>query len=259
MGVEINYQTRVIKAAFNFQQKGDSAYKIAVDEGFEGTKEEWLASLKQPALDAADVANQAALNADEAAQNADSAADNADEKATLAQQGADNANNKATIAQTAADSANNSANYATGIGNAVQQIGLDTLAVKNATDQVRTDTLAAKQATETATTNANEAANVANNAKGWQPLLVNEEYTLSGNVRVVQKLSDWVGGTGAKPTTNLGLYLKGDGTYTANKDLAANIKGTKGDTPVIKIYTRDQFGALPTPDANTITFISKEA
>lgn len=164
MGVEINYQTRVIKAAFNFQQKGDSAYKIAVDSGFVGTKEEWLASLKQPAIDAADVANQAALNADEVAQNADSAADNADEKATLAQQGADNANNKATIAQTAADNANNAANYATGIGNAVQQIGLDTIAVKNATDQVRIDTLAAKQAAETATTEADTAISNANDA-----------------------------------------------------------------------------------------------
>lgn len=46
---------------------GESAYEIAVKRGFEGTEEEWIASLKKPAEDAAknvvDIANDAAKNA----------------------------------------------------------------------------------------------------------------------------------------------------------------------------------------------------
>jgi hypothetical protein len=57
--------------------KGDNgfnAYELAVQLGYEGTLEEWIASLKQPALDAAQTANVAAEAADIAAGNANEAA-----------------------------------------------------------------------------------------------------------------------------------------------------------------------------------------
>lgn len=41
---------------------GLSAYEIAVANGFVGTEEEWLTSIKQPALDAAETANNAATD-----------------------------------------------------------------------------------------------------------------------------------------------------------------------------------------------------
>lgn len=41
---------------------GLSAYEIAVAHGFVGTEEEWLTSIKQPALDAAETANNAATD-----------------------------------------------------------------------------------------------------------------------------------------------------------------------------------------------------
>lgn len=146
--------------------KGDSAYEIAVKNGFKGTEEEWLASLKgdpftyedftpeqikelqQPALEAAESANNAATEANKAtkeantaaalaetkAQEAENAASNATqaatlagEKASLAQSGAAAANSaaalaaeKATAAESAASSANNataSANQAAGAAN----------------------------------------------------------------------------------------------------------------------------------------------
>jgi hypothetical protein len=90
----------------------------------------------------------------------------------------------------------------------------------------RADT--ATQEAKTATTNANNAADTANNAKGWSPVLVLETYTLAGVNRSVQKLSDYIGGTGDKPTDNVGLYLKGDGTFGTDRDLASNLKGSDG-------------------------------
>lgn len=42
--------------------KGLDAYEAAVKNGFTGTEEEWLQSLKQPALDAAETANAAVEN-----------------------------------------------------------------------------------------------------------------------------------------------------------------------------------------------------
>jgi hypothetical protein len=85
---------------------GYSAYQIAVQEGFEGSVSEWLASLAAPATEAAgeayaarDAANAAAGAANAAATAATAAADRADEAAA----GVDEAVSEA---QTAADAAN---------------------------------------------------------------------------------------------------------------------------------------------------------
>jgi hypothetical protein len=77
---------------------GDSAYQIAVEHGYEGTEEEWLQSLKQPALDGAAVAV--------------AAAENADQKAELAEQKAGLANDAATLANEKAGYATDQGDYA---------------------------------------------------------------------------------------------------------------------------------------------------
>lgn len=42
----INKKTNVLKSTINYPGAGDSAYQVAVNNGFIGTEEEWLASLK---------------------------------------------------------------------------------------------------------------------------------------------------------------------------------------------------------------------
>lgn len=98
--------------------KGDSAYEIAVKNGFKGTEEEWLASLKgdpftyedftveqieelqRPALEAADSANNATTEANKAASKANTAAALAETKAQEAESAANTAaQTEATIQQ----------------------------------------------------------------------------------------------------------------------------------------------------------------
>ena len=109
--------------------QGRSAYEIAVANGFQGTEEEWLASLKgvkgdqgdpftyedftpeqikelqRPAADATNAANQAAQAASLAAQTATGAAGMATAAAESANQAASNADAAALKADTAAQSA----------------------------------------------------------------------------------------------------------------------------------------------------------
>lgn len=164
--------------------------------------------------------------------------------AEIANAAADNANASADIALNAAD-------YAT----EVTELAIDTIQdAVTATTNANTAAIAATNAA----ISANQAAQTAQNARGWTPLYTDE----ADGERVVSKLYDYVAGTGDKPTDHLGEYLKADGTFTTVKADAANYRGpqgVKGDTPIIKIYTRDQFEQMPVPDANTITFISKEA
>lgn len=136
--VENNNNCHEIIVEVNYQEKGDtgkSAYEFAVEQGFVGTEEEWIESLKQPALDAAqeaidasETANQAAQNADDkanlantAANNADSSAQNADDKAQLANQASIDADNAANRANTAAEDTEEATQDAiTATGNANQ-------------------------------------------------------------------------------------------------------------------------------------------
>lgn len=84
----------------------------------------------------------------------------------------------------------------------------------------------------TATANAITATNNANNAKGWSPYFIFEN---DGAQRIVKKLADWIGGTGTKPTQNVGQYVLDNG-YTPTKSLASNFKGAQGDN-LIAEYT----------------------
>lgn len=72
--------------------EGKSAYILAVEHGFKGTEEEWLESLKKPALDAAAAALDAANKANEVAENLEDSINRANEAASNAEEAADRAN-----------------------------------------------------------------------------------------------------------------------------------------------------------------------
>lgn len=116
---------------------GKSAYQIAVENGYEGSEEEWLKSLKgeafsyedftpeqleeikRPAVEAANSANEAAKQASTGAELANQAASlaaeiakQADSAASSASQSANSATQAATQANAAADAANQAAEKA---------------------------------------------------------------------------------------------------------------------------------------------------
>ncbi len=103
--------------------KGDSSYKVWLDEGHSGTIDDYLAYLQQPALDAAEVANTAAGLADEKALLADNAATLATTKAGLANDAAALANEKATYANEKAIYANEKGGYALTQGDYAKEQG----------------------------------------------------------------------------------------------------------------------------------------
>lgn len=188
-------------------EEGLSAYQVAVNSGFEGTEQEWIASLKQPALDAAETANEAAQNAIDAKEDAITATQNAEEATGLANQSAQDANEKAGLAVTATANAK-----------AATQDAIN--ATENA-NQSAQDASEKAGLAETATTNANNAAEFANSQRGWTPISVDEE----DGLRIIRKVHGYIGGTGDAPVENVGKYFKGDGTFTSNKAEAANYKG----------------------------------
>lgn len=99
-----------IEIIIDYQEKGDtglSAYQIAVKNGFVGTEAEWEESLKQPAIEASQLATTAASNADAKAQAAQTATTNA----VTATTGANNAKDAANTAAAAAQLIVNSAQY----------------------------------------------------------------------------------------------------------------------------------------------------
>lgn len=210
--------------------KGASAYKLWLDAGNVGTMADFLYSLKKESVDAAVLANNAATNANEkaiAAQtaatnanqatqaantatgNANSATTNANDKATLADAKATLADQKATLANTAATNADSKA-----------------AAAQTATTNANTATGAAN----TAATAANNAAGIANAAKGWTPVYA----LVDDGIRTVQKLVDYVGGTGAKPTANINSYVTTTGFSTVIAD-GKDIRGTAGLAGVSRI------------------------
>lgn len=68
---------------------------------------------------------------------------------------------------------------------------------------------------------------------GWQPLLVADTTAVAG--KTLLKLSDWIGGSGTKPTTNVGQWQKADGTYTSVAAEANNIKGDAGSGEIVEV------------------------
>jgi len=79
--------------------------------------------------------------------------------------------------------------------------------------------------------------------KGWTVL---NGLELDGE-RVIQKVIDYTGGEGTKPSDSIGLYYKTDGSLTANKNEAADLRGLGGPEgpigpegpPIAKLYNND--------------------
>ena len=182
---------------------GLSAYEIAVRHGFEGTEEEWLASLKgekgdaftysdftpeqiadlkKPAVDAAkevtkaaETATEAAKAADDAAGSANEAAKSATDAATDAVSAASKANNAAAVATaageaalTAAGNAASAAKTASGTNTQIQTAEQQRASAEQgrvSAEQTRqTEFAQIKQQAETATNAADTAAAAANEA-----------------------------------------------------------------------------------------------
>lgn len=151
-GVEVDLRSDIQAPA-----NGLSAYEIAVLDGFQGTEEEWLASLKQPAVDAAEEADKAAQSATDAAGKADTAAGSANQAAEAATQAADGATEAAAHATEAAGEAGKAASAATEAATLANQAASGANSAKNAANEAAQD---ASQAAETA----NEAAKAADDA-----------------------------------------------------------------------------------------------
>lgn len=134
---------------------GKSAYQIAVENGYEGSEEEWLQSLKgeaftyedftseqleeikRPAVEAANSANEAAKQALAGAELANQAASLAAEKAQQADSAASSASqaaNSATQAATQANAAADAANQAAEIANEASSGMLITEEITDITD-----------------------------------------------------------------------------------------------------------------------------
>lgn len=247
---------------------GDSAYVVAVLNGFIGTEEEWLESLKQPAIDAAEEATRAAENADSKATLANDATTAANTATTAANSAAGSANSAATSANNAATGANtardgaNSA--ATNANNKAALADAATIAANQATTNTNTAITGAntaRDAANLAATNANSKATLAQTAAADADSAATAAGTATGNAitattnannaaaearaqrgwsadtvfeehdgKLIKRLDAWIGGTGAIPTEHVGEYYTDLGGFTSDKDLAVDFKGDLGDS-----------------------------
>lgn len=69
-----------------------------------------------------------------------------------------------------------------------------------------------------------------NGFNGWTTI---HEFESDGAQRQVKKLVDYIGGTGDKPTENIGQYVIDNG-YTTDKSLATNFKGDQNDNLIFE-------------------------
>lgn len=148
--------------------QGWSAYEVAVKHGFVGTEEEWVQSLKQPALDAA----AEALEAKAQVEATEKAVKEAEALRVTAEQGRVNAENTRVSAETTRDTAEQEriANEATRQANEAIRETQEAAREKNTADAitaVNEAKTAAQQATTNATTAANNANTQANRAKEY--------------------------------------------------------------------------------------------
>ena len=196
--IELNGEIGIAKEGL----PGASAYRIAVANGFDGDEVEWLLSLKRPALDAAEIATQAASSANSAAGKALDATSDLDAiKQALADsedireqkeqtrqrnelsrgttftekiQASEQATSAATQAANEANTAAGKAIDATSDLDAIKQALADSEAIREQKEQTRQQNELSRgttftekiQASEQATSAATQAANEANTAAG---------------------------------------------------------------------------------------------
>lgn len=236
--------------------KGDKGDAFTYDDF---TPEE-IEDLKQPAIDAAVIATEAANNAviatDNAIEatadaitatnNAVEATQEATEAANLANTAADNtvqAISDTVAATDAANEATTNANEAT--ENTNEAIEAANIATNNTIEAIN-DAIEATTNANTATGNANTAADAANAAtaaigaaQGWETVRAIES---DGLDREVEKIVDYIGGTGVKPTANIGKYIGATGLVDTKAE-AVSVKGSQG-IPGITTTNMAEFSLL---------------
>lgn len=234
-GLQVEQEVVEILIEVNYQEKGDKGDAFT----YEDFTPQQIELLQKPALDAAEIANEAANSASTAADSANGATQDAITATQESRQATDEStqSNEASILATQ--------NAVTATNNAITATSNANTATNNANE---------------AALAANEAASVANSARGWSPLAMDE----ADGERIVRKLTGYIGGTGDEPTDNVGLYFKGDGTFTNVKAEAQDyrgIQGLKGDSvQATVIFIRDDYNQIPVPrDPNTLYFISNDA
>lgn len=285
----------------NLLLEGDDAYEVALKRGFIGTADEWLESLQAPIKDAAlqiqgaiNDATDAVNKAEEAIVTANLAVATSTGNNTqiinlitdvttalnLARTATESINSRVAQLDTIISEANTDINDAlalaveviddvnSSIANVEAAVSLANTAATNANTAVTSNTTAVNTAISninskitdinTAITNANTATATAQAARGWTPISVYE----ADGIRVVKKLSDYIGGTGTKPTANLNQYYKSDGTFTTVKADGYDYSGkplmdlnTTSGVGQIRVYTGS---VMPTtPDPNVIYLIRR--
>lgn len=136
IGVDLNMTFELLESSAIV---GKNAYELAVEQGYEGTLQDYLDEMvdagqsAQAADDAAQAANQASQTALNSAASAQAASNAANQAAQTAQASASEANTQATFAQQAAQAANTAA---TNANNASSQLAIDYVSTKT---QLNTD------------------------------------------------------------------------------------------------------------------------
>lgn len=161
-----------------------------------------IEELQQPAVDAANMAVNAAGTAIDSSVLANQAAEEATTASEAATMAASEASDESENANIAAANANNSADIA---------LSASETALESSTD--------ANDAAQLAL----NAADTASNARGWAPLNNIETY----GEKAIMKLIDYVSGTGTKPTNNIGEYYAENG-FTADPEDAIDLRGLQG-------------------------------
>lgn len=161
---------------------GKSAYEIAVENGFEGTEKEWLASLDYEHSDEfTQLANQVRMDAKQSAQNAQSASQSASESATSAEQ----ASQSATSAQGSANSASQSATQASQSAESASQSATSAEQSKQSAEQ------SADQAFSSANIAKEQADKAQSIADSLDPIKFAVKESAEGNPVIISDGADW--------------------------------------------------------------------
>ena len=143
---------------------GKSAYEVALDNGFEGSEEEWLESLTKLSPEADTIAHQAAADAAEAIEKAESALSSAQSAVTASNAAASQAQNAAESSSDAAQSAQEAADKADAATNSAAQANQKAESALTIAQSAAEDATTAVVTAQNAEQSATAASTAANNA-----------------------------------------------------------------------------------------------
>lgn len=232
-------------------QNGKSAYQIAVDNGFQGTEEEWLKSLDyEHSEEFTRLANQVRSDAEQSAQNAQSASQSASQSATSAEQ----ASKSATSSQGSASAANQSATQASQSAESASQYSA--LAEQSKQDAEQS----AMEALSSANTAKEQADKAQSIADSLDPLKFAVKESAEGNPVVISDGADYenqgmelYGQSEQKIERNVipFPYESGDSlttngiTFTVKEDKSIHVVGTSIGTASYNVFGKFGMSEYP--------------